>query len=100
MRIVAAMRDQGVDAGTRRTPRPSSETATPTITQMDSPTSSTSGSTAACTHVFKRWKAANGPDQRWPADLYLERLRPVSRLVPVVIARKLRTRGRAPFDAV
>jgi len=35
-----------------------------------------------------------------PADVYLEGSGPASRLCPLLAARKLRTRGRAPYDTV
>ena len=52
---------------------------------------------SGCTHVFTL-ESGDWPEQRWPADLYLEGSRPASRLVPVVRCSKAAaTRGRAPL---
>ena len=88
-RIVAAVRDRRRRCVGRRQcrglPR---QTATRTITRW-SPTSSTSGSTAARTHVFtlESGQLARPALARRPLP---RRLRPAPRLVPVVAARKLR----------
>ncbi len=42
---------------------------------------------SGCTHVFTL-ESGNWPEQRWPADLYLEGSRPAPRLVPVVACSK------------
>ncbi len=58
-------------------------------TTSASPTSSTSGSTAA-RPMPSCSRARYWPDWRWPRRPLSRRLRPASRLVPVVAARKLR----------
>ena len=64
-RIVAAIREQGVDAWDADNAAAFlGQTATPTITRW-SPTSSTSGSTAAAP-MSSRWKAATGPSSAGP----------------------------------
>ena len=42
---------------------------------------------SGCTHVFVL-ESGHWPDERWPADLYLEGSRPAPRLVPVVACSK------------
>ena len=50
------------------------------------------------THAFT---LEDRPDLEWPADRLSRRLRPASRLVPFLAARKsCGTRGRAPYDTV
>ena len=93
-------RERASTPGTRRTRRrPSSATAmTPTITRW-SPTSSTSGSTAAAP-MSSRWKAATWPEQRWPADLYLEGSDQHRGWFQSSLLESCGTRGRAPYNAV
>ena len=49
---------------------------------------------SGCTHVFTL-ESGRWPDQRWPADLYLEGSRPAPRLVPVVACSKAAARAAA-----
>ena len=63
------------------------------------PTSSTSGSTAAAP-TSSRWKAATGPSERWPADLYLEGSDQHRGWFQSSLLESCGTRGRAPYDAV
>ncbi len=99
MRIVAAIRDQGVDAwdaanaaaflGPNRDPADYEMVTDILDVWFDS----------GSTHVFTL-ESGKWPDQRWPADLYLEGSDQHRGWFQSSLLESCGTRGRAPFDAV
>ena len=90
-RIVAAVREQGVDAWDAENAAAFLGNRNPDDYEMVTDILDV-WFDSGCTHVFTL-ESGRWPDQRWPADLYLEGSRPASRLVPVVACSK--AAGRA-----
>ncbi|HMI40023.1 MAG TPA: isoleucine--tRNA ligase, partial [Sphingomicrobium sp.] len=98
-RIVAAVREQGVDAwdpanaaaflGEGRNPDDYEMVTDILDVWFDS----------GCTHVFTL-ESGRWPDQRWPADLYLEGSDQHRGWFQSSLLESCGTRGRAPYDAV
>jgi isoleucyl-tRNA synthetase len=98
-RIVAAVREQGVDAwdaenaaaylGAGRNPDDYEMVTDILDVWFDS----------GCTHVFTL-ESGRWPDQRWPADLYLEGSDQHRGWFQSSLLESCGTRGRAPFNAV
>jgi isoleucyl-tRNA synthetase len=99
-RIVAAIRDRGVDAWTEegaaqhflgpdRNPDDYEQVTDILDVWFDS----------GCTHVFTL-ESGEWPDQRWPADLYLEGSDQHRGWFQSSLLESCGTRGRAPYDAV
>jgi isoleucyl-tRNA synthetase len=99
-RIVAAIRDKGVDAwteegaaarflGPNRNPDDFEQVTDILDVWFDS----------GCTHVFTL-ESGHWPEQRWPADLYLEGSDQHRGWFQSSLLESCGTRGRAPYDAV
>jgi isoleucyl-tRNA synthetase len=98
-RIVAAIREQGVDAwspdnaaaflGSGRDPDDYEMVGDILDVWFDS----------GCTHVFVL-ESGHWPDERWPADLYLEGSDQHRGWFQSSLLESCGTRGRAPYDAV
>jgi isoleucyl-tRNA synthetase len=99
-RIVAAVRDKGVDAWTEegaaqrflgegRNPDDFEQVTDILDVWFDS----------GCTHVFTL-ESGRWPDQRWPADLYLEGSDQHRGWFQSSLLESCATRGRAPYDTV
>ncbi|MFL6730224.1 MAG: isoleucine--tRNA ligase, partial [Sphingomicrobium sp.] len=97
-RIVAAVREQGVDAWDaenaahflgNRNPEDYEMVADILDVWFDS----------GCTHVFTL-ESGHWPEQRWPADLYLEGSDQHRGWFQSSLLESCGTRGRAPYDAV
>jgi isoleucyl-tRNA synthetase len=99
-RIVAAVRDKGVDAWTEegaaqrilgegRTPDDYEQVTDILDVWFDS----------GCTHVFTL-ESGHWPEQRWPADLYLEGSDQHRGWFQSSLLESCATRGRSPYDTV
>jgi isoleucyl-tRNA synthetase len=97
-RIVAAIREQGVDAWDPANAAAFLGNRNPDDYEMVTDILDV-WFDSGCTHVFTlesdRW-----PDQRWPADLYLEGSDQHRGWFQSSLLESCGTRGRAPFDAV
>ena len=85
-----------LDADERR--RTSSATATPTTTRWITDILDV-WFDSGCTHVFVL-ESGHWPDERWPADLYLEGSDQHRGWFQSSLLESCGTRGRAPYDAV
>ena len=84
--------------GTRRMPPPSSANRNPDDYEMVTDILDV-WFDSGCTHVFTL-ESGHWPDQRWPADLYLEGSDQHRGWFQSSLLESCGTRGRAPYDAV
>ena len=97
-RIVAAFREQGVDAWTAENAAAFLGNRNPDDYEMITDILDV-WFDSGCTHVFTL-ESGHWPDERWPADLYLEGSDQHRGWFQSSLLESCGTRGRAPYDAV